>query len=263
MRHFLSFFLLLSSLQAAFEIQMVNPGNIACGGIVSILPGGLNFATVMNDYGVNIQANYSNLYGISALSCKTATISWNRNLKNGYGLRLNSNGDELYNESQLSMGYARKIREPIILAIGVNLYNLKIKDFYTARGLGFDIGTIFKFTEDLSISLLYKNVNNAKLKENQENLPQIFCSGIKWRLHNKMDIVGEIYKDTEYPFITRLGTRIKIINFISAMAGIQFEPDRYSYGINCGWKGLDIYAAYRSHLDLPPTFYFGCKLSIK
>jgi len=91
----------------------------------------------------------------------------------------------------------------------------------------------------------------------------VFSTGFHWTVYEKIRLMGEIYKDTEFPFVTRVGTVVKMIDHIHAMAGIQLKPDRYSYGLSCSWRCLQISATYRSHFELPHTIYFGCKMSIK
>ena len=262
--HKVIIFLLLfvNYLPAAFEIQLINPENIACGSIVSILPGGLNYSTILDEYGINLRASYTSLFGINELAYKSACFSWNHNMQNGYSLRLNAFGDEVYNESQVSAGYARKINPQIRVSVNLNIYNLSIKNYYKAWCFGAGVGGIFNLTEKLKMSLLYNNINGAKLK-NGEPLPRLFCAGFKWELHQKVDLMGEFYKDTEYPFITRMGTKIKVVKHINGMAGVQFEPNRFSYGVCCYWGGIKINVAYKSHFDLPSTLYFGCHISIK
>ena len=129
--------------------------------------------------------------------------------------------------------------------------------------MALDLSSIFYVTKNLSISLLYRNVNGAKLWENGERLPQVFVFAASWRVYSRVELLSEIYKDTAYPFVTKFGTRIKIIPHIYGMVGVKFSPDRYSYGLCCFWKALEISAAYQSHFDLPHTIYFGCKISIK
>ena len=250
-------------LAAAFEVQMINPNNIASGNIISILPAGLNFATLTAEYGLNFRASYTKLFGINELGYRSANLSWNRNRNYALGLRMYSFGDKFYNESQISIGYAHKFQEKITVAAGVNTFNLSIKDYYRTWSLALDLGGIFYLWDNLAISLLFQNVNGAQLWKNGEPLPRVFCSGVKWNPISKILLAAEIYKDTMYPFITRFGSQITLIKNIDVLAGMQFNPDRYSYGLSFEWKALEVSAAYRSHLDLPHTIYFGCKLAIK
>lgn len=256
-------FALHFQLHSAFEVQMIEPQNIACGSVVSVLPGGLNYSTIMDEYGINMRASYVNLFGINELAFKSATIFWNKDMQNGFGCRVSSSGDKGYNESLLSLGYARKIKERISLSLGINWYNLAIYKFYRTNSLAFDIGSIFHLTKNFSMSLFYKNINKASLWKYGEPLPQLFCSGLRWKVHQRIDLISEIYKDMDYPFITKIGTKVEIIKHIKGFAGVQLNPDRYSYGICCYWKNLEISAAYQSHFELPQTIYFGCKFSIK
>ncbi|HMA62157.1 MAG TPA: hypothetical protein VKP78_05850 [bacterium] len=250
-------------LSAAFEVQMINPSNIASGNIISILPAGLNFATLTEEYGLNFRANYTKLFGLNELAYKAVNLSWNRNQNYALGFRMYSFGDKFYNESQISVGYAHKFQQKITVAVGVNTYNLSIKDYYRTWSLALDAGSIFHLRDNLAISLLFQNVNGAQLWKNGEPLPRVFCSGVKWNPIPKILLAAEIYKDTIYPFVTRFGSQLTLVKNIDVLAGMQFNPDRYSYGLSFEWKTLEVSAAYRSHQDLAHTIYFGCKLAIK
>jgi len=247
----------------AFEVQMINPENTSCANIVSLWPGGLNFATIMKAPGVNFRIAYTNLYGLQELSYQAFNITWNRKNNYGFGCRVNTFGDKLYRESLIATGYTKSIYNRIHVSLGLSYYLIDIQNSYKTWSIVADLGGLFEITPNITASILYKNINNGHLKVSHEPLPKIFASGISWQVNKSIELGAEIYKDILFPFSTKFGAKINIFSHVKINSGVQFDPNRYSLGFSFYWKNFEINTGYRTHLNLPSTLHFGCHISIK
>jgi hypothetical protein len=247
----------------AFEIQMVNPTLIARGGIISIHPGSLNPSAILENDGFCFRSDYTNLFGIKGLHSWDANIEWGKYRLVGIGLHTNACGNDLYQESMLSLSYCRSIKEVISVGGSAVCYNVAIAgDYDSYRAIGISIGSKFFVSDDLRLALLFQNVNAPKLYKDSNDIPETFTFGVQWFPHSKIELNAELYKDTIFPFSTRFGIVIEIFKGVRGLVGVQLNPERYSGGISCKWRNIQFDAAILHHAVLPYTYYFGCGVRI-
>jgi hypothetical protein len=244
--------------RAAFEIEIVAPAAIACGGIISLNSTGSNPAAIVGSKGGFCSLNYSNLYGIKNLQSWNATVLITTNLKNGYASRLNVLGNDIYQEKLLGFSYGRQFSNLIAAGATVNYYDLTISGFPRSGAIGLNFGAKFFPDTTLRFALLFENVNAPKICRGKEILPQTFAFGWQWQILKRAELSGEIFKDTHRPFIMRSGVRIRVVRGCNLLTGVQFNHDRFSGGLELTWRKMQLALAVQHHPTLPLTFYYGC-----
>ncbi len=247
--------------QGAFEIQTVDPTAMACGNIVCLQPGSLNPATHLEQKGWEVGASYTNLFGLKALQCWNLSLYGSYGRKQGGALLVSSLGNKNYQENSYTLGHAYRIHRRMTMGVSLSGYGLSVVGYSKSWSCGLNVGAKLYLHETLNAAILYQNVNNPKVYQGGEPLPQSFCLGVQWYAHPRLECDLEIFKDTLYPFITRAALKLEFIQNIIGMAGVQLNPDRFAAGFSCRWKGLGFSAALFHHQALPSTFYFGCHLS--
>ncbi len=260
----LLFFLLFSFIKvyAAFEVQALNPSFIARGGIISIHSGSLNPAATLENQGIKFRVDYSNLFGIKGLRCCDFSIGWGSESKRGASFHVNSLGSQIYQENTYGIGYCQSIRNVIALGVIVKYYDLEIAGYDSTGAIGLTFGSKFYLNDFLRMSLLFQNVNAPKICNKSDALPESFTFGIQWIPDSRVEIDVEIFKDTIFPFSTRVGAKVAVFQGLFGLLGVQLNPDRYSGGISFVWNGFQFDAAILHHVVLPYTFYFGCSYNI-
>jgi len=249
--------------QAAFEIQTVDPAAIACGHIVSLHPGLLNPAVNLEQKVWQLKASYTNLFGLKALQCWNLALYGGYGPKQGGGLLLSSLGNPDYQENSLSCSHAFQVHPHIFIGLSLTGYSLSIVGYSRTWSWGLNTGAKLYLHESLNVAILYQNINNAKVYQGDEALPQTFSMGLQWYAYPRLECDLEIFKDTLYPFATRAALKMELIPNIVAMTGVQLNPDRFAAGLQCRWKRMGFSAALFHHQALPITFYFGCHVSCK
>lgn len=258
------FFLIFTFIKvyAAFELQTLNPDFIARGGIISIHPMSLNPAVMLENQGIRFRVDYSNLFGIKGIRCCDFNVGWGSRNKRGASLYVNSVGSQIYQENTYGIGYCHSIRNVIALGAIVKYYDLTIAGYARTGTIGLTIGSKFYMNDFLRMTLLFQNVNAPKICNKSDTLPESFTFGIQWIPDSRLEINAEIFKDTIFPFSTRVGAKVAIFKGVSGLLGVQLNPDRYSGGISCSWNSFQFDVAILHHVVLPYTIYFGCSCSI-
>ena len=250
-------------LNAAFELQTFSSESIATGGIISTTVFGNNPAIIDDNYKFLVSSNYSNLFGIKELHCWDFGALYRWGEYNSISIKANSVGNDIYQENTYQIGFARKLELPISLGVSVSLFDLSIVEFDKERAVGVNLGVCYFLTEKLFVSTLYGNVNAPKICNGKEELPQYYAIGLNWEIIPRIEIKGELFKDTIYPFNARFGTAIKLHNNINFFTGLQTNPDRFSSGISIQLFNVKFTSSMQTHLKLPETYYFGCQFYIK
>ncbi len=246
-------------LQAAFEIQTVAPQQMALGGITALPVFGFNPAGIsLASPGWFASGNFTNLYGLKQLPSREMHIGYSHKVHQTAALRVLSTGKESYQENTYTVASARRISSIGWVGLGISYFDLHVANYSNDHALGLTAGAIFLVDTTLQVSFVWQNLNNPRLTRSRENLPQCFTTGIGWQAHPSVHLYGELFKDTQFPFMTRLGIAVKALKVITLMGGGQLNPDRLTGGVAVNIGLLHIALALQQHQTLPYTLYWGC-----
>ncbi|MDO9549191.1 MAG: hypothetical protein Q7J65_09540 [Candidatus Marinimicrobia bacterium] len=248
---------------AAFEVQSINTSSIALGSITSLYPGSLNPAFPARQKSLFMRADYARLYGLSGLDYYQVQMGWNPNTKNCIGLYLRNLGNPVYQEKTVGISYGQSLRDILSLGLSVHLYNIAIAGYQSSTAIGLTLGSVWNLNEQMQIAVLFQNINSPSIYECSDPLPECFSLGARYIPLSKIELCGELFKDTEFPFSLRVGAIIKLFDFMDLKFGTQLNPDRYSGGISMYWKKLSLDFAFQHHQILPYTLYYGIGYGLK
>lgn len=247
------------NLFSAFEIQTIRPVLMGRGGIVSLHPDGLNPAALGERSSIAMGFDYSNLFGLKDLQSWDADISWtNRSQKHAARADLRSFGNEIYQEKVYGVQYGYRFRTFMNVGAGLNYYHVTATGYGGTGSIGLTCGAKFYPNDSFRIALLFINVNNPKLSGSKEMLPQVFAVGAQYFLESRLEVNAELFKDTLYPFSTRLGLRVRLFPGLNGFLGLQTNPERLSGGAELEIRRIKFEMAFQNHVALPLTFSFGC-----
>lgn len=255
--------LLLKFCPAAFEVQSINSSLIALGSMTSLYPGSLNPAALVAYKTLYLRADYARLYGLAGLDYYQAQLGWFSPKHKHLGLELRSFGNQIYQEKTAGFSYGLLYREILSLGLSVHFYNIAILGYQNSTAIGLTVGSVCDLSERLQVAVLFQNVNSPSIYKYSDPLPECFSMGIRYQPRTKIELCGEIFKDTEFPFSLRMGTILKPFDFVDLKFGAQFNPDRYSGGFSIYWKKLSLDFAFQHHQVLPYTLYCGIGYGFK
>jgi len=258
----LTIFLFGSRLFAAFEVETVNPSLIGRAGICSLHPMSSNPAADLDLAGWNVRSNYTQLFGLKEIRCWDLYLLKSWSGKRAAHLAVRSLGNALYAENCFAGGYAGLIGESIRWAASLRYYRIDIPGYDQRGWLGLSLGSKFTLKDRLHCALLLQNLNRAWGRNQAVDIPESFVLACQWFPWDYLEIDAEIFKDTLYPFSTRLGLQLRLLKYLSAQMGVQLQPDRLACGLSLHWKAIRFDAALLHHTVLPATLYVGCAIHI-
>ena len=242
---------------AAFEVQSINAASIALGSITSLYPGSLNPAFLARPKSLVMRVDYARLFGLTGLDYYQAQLGWSSIKQKCLGLHLKNFGNTVYQEKTIGISYGQNLKDILSLGLSVHVYNIAIAGYQSSTAIGLNFGSVWNLNEQMQIGLLFQNINSPSIYKCSDPLPECFSLGARYAPFSKMELCGELFKDTEFPFSLRVGAIIKPFDFMDLKFGSQLNPDRYSGGISIYWKSLSADFAFQHHQTLPYTLYYG------
>lgn len=136
-------------------------------------------------------------------------------------------------ENLFFISVANKFSERLALGLSVKFYYYKLYEKITTTGVGFDIGAIYKLTDNLNLSIMFADLNS---KYKWDSGPVYGHNGLT--TENKFPLLkklGIFYKNSEYKFIIvgelessnagtdiiKLGSEYNIIQNFYIRAGVD------------------------------------------
>ncbi len=250
--------LLIKSSYSQFENSDIGARAVGLNGAFTSLSNN-SLAVFYNPSGLGqlkyreVSAFYSpSPYGISEIS--TAALTYVEPLSIGtLGFGIKNYGFELYKETNLILSYGNNFRGKFFYGLNVNYYNLKIQNYNSASALGADIGALSYLTDFIRWGFFAKNIGGAKIGESQQELAQVYRTGVTVEPGNDLNLIMEIEKDVKYPLSFRGGMEYFINDNIYLRAGIGTQPTSFSGGISINYNLLQLDYAIYNNQDLGIT----------
>ncbi|MBN2601982.1 MAG: hypothetical protein JXR87_08315 [Candidatus Marinimicrobia bacterium] len=255
--------LLPTACLAAFEVQSINTSSIALGSIASLYPGSQNPACLFQQKSLVMRVDYARLYSLAGLDYYQAALGWNSIKRKSVRLSLRNFGNPVYQEKTVGFSYGQSLKNILSLGITVDVYNIAIAGYQSSTTIGLSLGSVWDLSEQMQIGLLLQNINSPSVYKCADPLPECFSLGVRCAPLSKMEFCGELFKDTEFPFSLRMGTKIKPFDLMDLKFGVQLNPDCYSGGLSLYWKKLSLDFTFQQHPILPYTLYYGIGYGFK
>lgn len=157
-------------------------------------------------------------------------------------------GDDLYNEHQISAGFASKFGLAS-LAAQLNYVQYSASGFGTKGVVSLNLGGIAELTPKLSIGAYIINLNQPKIS-GEEKLPTRLISGLGFRPIEKLFIGAEIEKDLDADPTWKMGLEYAFHKKFSARTGYNLNPNTGFFGLGFKTKKLSIDYAVQYHVSL-------------
>jgi len=222
----------------------------------------LNNALVYNPAGMEsvhhliAGAGYSNLYGVRSLQRTNGYVGF-QSKGIHWGAGVGHYGNPAYSEISLNLVGSKRFTSDGIIGVGIHGYQLQIPEYGQARSLGIDLGLLWKVTPGVQWQFAYTNLNQPRLGQSGELLPQQAMTGFQFDPVEK--IRAEIFLIQNLRYALRYGVGVGYAPFSwgAVTANMITEPMRGSYGITIHWKSIRAYYLLITHSVLPYTHYIG------
>ena len=164
-------------------------------------------------------------------------------------------GYKNYNESQLSLLYARSLGSAIDVGIKFNYFSFRIPGYQGSSAITFDIGAIAHLTDKLNAGInIYNPVGGTLSQTENEKLASIYTFGIGYEASDDFLISAEIIKEENIPVNVKAGVQYNFLNQFFARVGINSVNSSPFAGAGISWNNLrlDISASYHPQLGISP-----------
>ncbi len=166
------------------------------------------------------------------------------------GIGVSQFGFELYKETQVSLGFGKKIDSGVSAGLTANVGRISITDYGATQSLTLDVGLLAQLHEQVSLGFSYKNFLGAEVGTRRERLPQVFSLGAQYTPVKNFLLTTELEKDIRYPAIIKAGAEQTFFDMLSIRAGVSNNPDKFSAGLALRYTLFEFAYAGYSHPQL-------------
>lgn len=189
-------------------------------------------------------------------------------------------GDELStSENQFFLGLSNRFSERFSIGVSFKFYYYKLFEEITASSLGFDIGALYKFSENITVSLMISDINSkyewdtseiygTRGRSTTDKFPLLRKIGVAYKFDNPNIIAAVEFENSDVQTnYLRLGTEYNLYENLYLRAGVDRinisnfdEPVRpaagfsYFYTLGFGMVGfnyafvIEPYSAHDQHI---------------
>ena len=183
------------------------------------------------------------------LTVAVPTKSGNFGIKAGYF------GFSDYNESQMGLGYGRKLGTKVDIGVQFNYNAIRISSYGNSSAINFEIGTVLHLTDKLHAGVHAYNPVGGKFGKNQEEkLASVYTAGVGYEASDKFFVSAEIEKEEDQPVNVNAGMQYKFLPQFLARVGIATNTSNLYAGVGFALRSfrLDVVAGYHPQLGVTP-----------
>ncbi len=172
-----------------------------------------------------------------------------------FGASVNYFGDNTFNQTQIGIGYGRKLAENVSLGIQLDYIGTKTIEVGSGSAFTFDIGILYKPVKSLSIGAKAFNPIRAKTGlAYEEELPAIINVGVAYQPSEKLLLCFEGEQTINDDLRAKGGIEYHIAEQLYLRGGYISNPSMFTSGIGVVIKALklDLSAQFHQQLGLTP-----------
>lgn len=168
-----------------------------------------------------------------------------------FSLSANYYGYKEYNESEISVGYARKLNDKVDIGAKFNYFSVRIPSYGKASAFNFDVGAIFHITEQLHTGINIYNPLSSRLgKNSEEKLMPVYKAGLGYEFSSSFFTSIEVIKEQGTAAGIHGSFQYKPITQLFARAGMITTSNIWYAGIGYLFKELRVDVAVSIHRQL-------------
>jgi hypothetical protein len=194
-------------------------------------------------------------FSLNAFSQYTAVAGVQTN-SGTFGLQADYFGYSNYNESQLSLAYARSLGKRIDVGAKFNYYNLRIPSYQQSSAFYFEAGVLMHLSEKLHAGFsVYNPVGGSLNKTKNEKIASVYRGGLGYEVSDKFFISAEMIKEENKNAGVNVAFQYALEKQLLLRAGINTVTAQpfAGLGLKFGQFRIDIATAYHQQLGLSPA----------
>lgn len=200
---------------------------------------------------------YDNKYLLKELSTKYIAAAVPLSKNGSLGISVSQFGFQLFNHTQLGLGYGMKLSESFAMGVNLDYLHLSIGDIYENKNaVSFQAGFLYQLNSSWRIGTHLKNPSMSKLSEyNDERFPTSLQLGCAFSASKNVELSAEIEKDIQHKPSLKTGIDYKLFDTFVLRAGIATNPTQaaFGFGLNLNSFVIDFASSYHEVLGFSPS----------
>lgn len=201
---------------------------------------------------------YEDRFGMKNLGLKAGAVVIPTKTAGVFGVSMTYFGYSQYNESKMSLAYAKAFGEKFSAGVQLDYLGTHIAENYgNNSAVAGEIGLRYQINKNLCIAGHIFNLNKAKIAEyNDERIPTVLRLGLSYSFSEKVLITAESEKDIQYDPVFKAGLEYHPIDILYFRTGISTNPMLNAFGFGLEFKNfrLDFATSYHQTLGFTPQF---------
>ena len=170
-----------------------------------------------------------------------------------FGLQADYFGSSSFNQSKLSLAYARSLGK-IDVGAQFNYHQIKMVGYGNASAMNIEAGAILHVSDQFETGVHIYNPTRVSLGKNgEEKLPFVYSFGLGYDASDQFFIGTEIEKVEDQPVNINAGLQYSFDEKIFAKIGLSSATSSFYLGAGFLWNGLRIDVAASLHPSLGMT----------
>jgi hypothetical protein len=191
-------------------------------------------------------------FGLKELAYHSACAVIPTRLGN-FGLGCLTNGQALYRETTLAVGWAGRLGTRLSFGIVFRGLNLRIQKYGSWNGLALDAGMRILLGEKWQFGFSNTNLNRVELPSSKSPFPQTTRIGLVHVPSKNLIFTIEMDKDVRFEPEFRGGMECSPVSFLNIRCGFGRNPSHFSSGLGLTWKQFAFDYALSMHPVLGTT----------
>lgn len=172
-----------------------------------------------------------------------------------FAVRTRYMGYSSYNESELSIGYGRKLTNAVDIGLAFNYYRIGLAGYGNAGAINFEAGATFHINDQLHAGIHVYNPLQSRLgKHTDEKLASIYKAGLGYELSTTLLSTLEVIKQSDAATAVHIGIQYKATKQVFARAGYVTAQNVLYAGAGYKYKQfrIDMTTAFHQRLGFSP-----------
>ncbi len=221
--------------------------------VISSHPALMSFA----EERMSVEISYRELYGLGQLE-DLAAGSWRKFHAVAGGLAFNRFGESgLYQDYSITAAGSLSAGKSLAFGAGVTYTSVEFGDGQSRYAGGYlGVSAAYRAVPSLLLSGAVQGITLDRVYEEDQSDPTLEA-GLAWTSPSEIALGGIWTREPNGDHRFALGQILNLGKNLDFLAGLRFDPIRYSLGGRATYNGISLSYAYLGHPDLGATHAFG------
>ena len=184
---------------------------------------------------------FQNKYLLPELNDAHLCVVLKKDKVGSFSSSISHSGYKAFNETIISLAYARKFGPKVSTGLKFNYHQLKIQENGSKALCSIQLSLLYKIMDQLDFGLVLNNPIKQKLNaSDKESLSSSLVIGLAYHPSEKMLLALQLQKDLKYPLYLSLGVEYQIHKILFARFGVAINPMLLSGGLGLRLKSFDL-----------------------